>query len=115
MYSLALPVAIWLALVSALVTTWTSTETVTFRVIDQVTNAPVGNADLVVSNAVYRIDENGEVRIKRPATNESISVRADGYVTVTGEWTNLAGDHQEVPIRPEDANAVGWFAPAAPI
>lgn len=113
MYSLTLPIAIWLALVSMLVATMTATETVTFTVIDQATNAPVPNADLIVANLVYRTDNNGEVRIERPKSNEPVTVRADGYMTVTGEWTNRAGNHQEVPIRPTELTGATsvMFAP----
>lgn len=101
MYSLILPIAIWLMLVSVLVQERVGDTLVTFIVQDDASGQAISEAELVIGTLVYRTDTSGKVRIARPESNLPLVVRAEGYVTLEGEWTTTMSSEQVVKLRRE--------------
>jgi hypothetical protein len=105
LYSLALPVALWLILVTVFLQIRSESNLITFAVTDDSTGLPIPNAELIVETSIYRADENGEVTIRPPAVGSTIFVQAEGYRAVRGSFLDGASRQQRVSLR--EATLIG--------
>jgi hypothetical protein len=105
LYSLTLPIALWLILVTVFLQIRSEPDLITFAVTDGSTGLPIPNAELIVDTLIYRADENGEVTIRRPAFGSTIFVQAGGYRAVRGSFVDGASRQQRVSLR--EATLIG--------
>lgn len=94
-----------------------STQAVALTVVDQYTQAPIANAQIVSGERSWRTDADGQLELQVGQEPMSLAVTAPGYGDVTGQIDRAAGERQQVTLRPTVVRGVvaeaGTGAPIA--
>ena len=98
LYTLILPLALWLILVSAFVTMRSTEALMTFTVVDSATDQPIPGARVSIDSVVYQADEAGTVTTGRPDEGAAIVVEGEGYNPVRGTFMEGARADQRVAL-----------------
>ena len=98
LYTLILPLALWLILLSAFITIRSTVSLMTFTVVDSATDQPIPGARVSIDSVFYQADEAGTVTTGRLDQGATIVVEADGYNPVRGNFSEGARTDQRVAL-----------------
>lgn len=99
-FSLLLPVAILLLIVTMLVHVFNQQDYLNISVTDKQTGAVIAGARVSIGEQDFLADQHGLVRVKRPDGDVKIRVKAEGYQPVSGEFTSKNDSDQDVQLPP---------------
>jgi hypothetical protein len=99
-FSLIFPVAILLLAATLIFQMLNEDEYLEVVVTDSTTGQALEGALVTIGDATYASDGKGEVRIERPVSDVVIRVTAQGYQSVSGNFTDANGSTQTVPLQP---------------
>jgi hypothetical protein len=99
-FSLLLPLAILLLIVTLLYQAFNEPEYLEITVTDKQTGAVIPGARVSIGAQDYLADGTGKVHVDRPGNDVTIRVKADGYQPVTGEFTSRNDSNQQVQLPP---------------
>jgi hypothetical protein len=99
-YSILLPVALLLVLVTALWQIANRTELIELTVQDSLTGEAIADAQVVVDQLTYATGGDGAVSFERPEDSTNVRVSATGYRTMTGEIGLATAAEQSVSLQP---------------
>jgi hypothetical protein len=98
-YSLILPLAIVLVVASVAFGVSDSGRYFHLTVEDQASGAPLPGAMIAVGTVSYKADNDGSIRIDAPESGTLIVVSADGYESMSGDFTSSSRLSQNVTLR----------------
>lgn len=99
-YSLILPVALLLGLVTVLWSVSNRAETIELTVLSSSSGEPIAGANVTLGDRVLVASDEGSVTFERPDEPVTLEVTAEGYIPVTGEVTSSTALEQQVMLRP---------------